>query len=80
MLLRTQSYVNQLLVTLGWVALGYSVALHSDVSGPIAMVVAGLVAGNVTIPRLSKEVRAPLRTFWAGGRQEAAANSPNSRG
>ncbi|MBW1760854.1 MAG: cation:proton antiporter [Deltaproteobacteria bacterium] len=66
MLLRTQSYVNQLLVTLGWVALGYSVALQIDVSGPIAMVVAGLVAGNVTIPRLSKEVRAPLRTFWAG--------------
>ena len=66
MLLRTQSYVNQLLVTLGWVALGYSVALQIDVSGPIAMVVAGLFAGNVTIPRLSKEVRAPLRTFWAG--------------
>jgi CPA1 family monovalent cation:H+ antiporter len=66
MLLRTQSYANQLLVTLGWVALGYSVALQIDVSGPIAMVVAGLVAGNVTIPRLSKEVRAPLRTFWAG--------------
>lgn len=66
MLLRTQSYVNQLLVTLGWVALGYSVALQIDVSGPIAMVVAGLVAGNVTVPRLSKEVRAPLQTFWAG--------------
>ena len=47
MLLRTQSYVNQPLVTLGWVALGYSVA---------------------------------LRTFWAGGRQVAAANSPNSQG
>ena len=66
MLLRTQSYANQLLVTLGWVALGYSVALQIDVSGPIAMVVAGLVAGNVTIPRLSEEIRAPLRTFWAG--------------
>jgi CPA1 family monovalent cation:H+ antiporter len=30
------------------------------------MVVAGLVAGNVTVPRLSKEVREPLRTFWSG--------------
>ena len=61
MLLRTQSYVNQLLVTLGWVALGYSVALQIDVSGPIAMVVAGLVAGNVTVPRLSKEVATLFR-------------------
>jgi CPA1 family monovalent cation:H+ antiporter len=66
MLLRTESYTNQLLVTLGWVALGYGVALQIDVSGPIAMVVAGLVAGNVTMPRLSEEVRQPLQTFWSG--------------
>jgi CPA1 family monovalent cation:H+ antiporter len=66
MLLRTDSYANQLLVTLGGVSLGYSVALHIDVSGPIAMVVAGLVAGNVTLPRLSKRVREPLQTFWRG--------------
>jgi CPA1 family monovalent cation:H+ antiporter len=66
MLLRTESYANQLLTTLGGVAFGYGVALQIDVSGPIAMVVAGLVAGNVTMPRLSKEVRAPLQTFWSG--------------
>jgi CPA1 family monovalent cation:H+ antiporter len=66
MLMRTQDYTNQLLATLGGVALGYSIALQIDVSGPIAMVVAGLVAGNVTIPRLAKEVRAPLQTFWNG--------------
>ena len=65
-LLRTDSYANQLLITLGGVSLGYSVALHIDVSGPIAMVVAGLVMGNVTAPRLSKEVREPLQTFWHG--------------
>ena len=47
-------------------ALGYSVALQIDVSGPIAMVVAGLVTGNATIPRLSKDVRAPLTDFWDG--------------
>jgi CPA1 family monovalent cation:H+ antiporter len=66
MLLRTNDYANQLLITLGGVSLGYSVALQIDVSGPIAMVVAGLVAGNVTLPRLSNEVRQPLRTFWHG--------------
>jgi len=66
MLLRTDDYANQLLITLGGVSLGYSVALQIDVSGPIAMVVAGLVAGNVTLPRLAKEVRAPLQTFWRG--------------
>ena len=66
MLMRTQDYTNQLLATLGGVALGYSIALQFDVSGPIAMVVAGLVAGNVTMPRLAKEVCAPLQTFWHG--------------
>jgi CPA1 family monovalent cation:H+ antiporter len=66
MLMRTKDYTNQLLATLGGVGLGYSIALQIDVSGPIAMVVAGLVAGNVTIPRLAKEVRAPLQTFWHG--------------
>ena len=66
MLMRTKDYTNQLLATLGGVALGYSIALQIDVSGPIAMVVAGLVAGNVTMPRLSKAVREPLQTFWSG--------------
>ena len=53
-------------MTLGSVALGYSVALRIDVSGPIAMVVAGLVAGNATVPKLSDEVREPLEIFWTG--------------
>lgn len=66
MLTRTQDYTNQLLATLGGVSLGYSIALQIDVSGPIAMVVAGLVNGNVTMPRLAKEVRAPLQSFWHG--------------
>jgi CPA1 family monovalent cation:H+ antiporter len=42
------------------------VALKIDVSGPIAMVVAGLVVGNITAPRLTAEVRLPLQTFWSG--------------
>ena len=66
LLLRTNDYGIHLLSTLGTVALGYSVALHVDVSGPIAMVVAGLVTGNATVPRLSEDVRAPLSTFWSG--------------
>jgi len=65
-LLRTTDYGIHLVMTLGSVALGYSVALQIDVSGPIAMVVAGLVAGNATLPRLADEVRAPLQTFWDG--------------
>ncbi|MGB5372298.1 MAG: cation:proton antiporter [Polyangiales bacterium] len=66
LLLRTNDYGIHLLASLGTVALGYGVALHVDVSGPIAMVVAGLVTGNATVPRLSKDVRAPLSTFWSG--------------
>ncbi len=66
LLLRTNDYGIHLLATLGTVALGYSVALQVDVSGPIAMVVAGLVTGNATVPRLSEDVRAPLSTFWSG--------------
>ena len=62
----TQSFVNQLLITLATVALGYAAALAIDVSGPIAMVVAGLVVGNVTVPRLSNEALAPLESFWQG--------------
>ncbi|NND29836.1 MAG: sodium:proton antiporter [Myxococcales bacterium] len=66
LLFRTKTYANQLLVTLGAVSLGYSVALQIDVSGPIAMVVAGLVVGNVTWPRLADDVKAPLAAFWGG--------------
>jgi CPA1 family monovalent cation:H+ antiporter len=65
-LLRTDDYATYLLATLGNVALGYSIALQIDVSGPIAMVVAGLITGNATAPRMSDDVRAPLATFWSG--------------
>jgi CPA1 family monovalent cation:H+ antiporter len=65
-LVRTKDYGNQLLITLSSVALGYSVALHVDVSGPIAMVVVGLIVGNFTVPQLSADLLAPLRSFWLG--------------
>lgn len=66
MLMRTKDYGNQVIITLSAVALGYSVALHVDVSGPIAMVVAGLAIGNVTAHRIAPEHLAPLATFWRG--------------
>jgi len=64
MLRRTVQYSNQLLITLATVTIGYSIALHIGVSGPIAMVVAGLVAGNHIVPRLGSDLSLPLRTFW----------------
>ena len=66
LLLRTKDFGNQLLTTLATVSLGYSVALHVEVSGPISMVVAGLIVGNVTAPRLTPEVRRPIEVFWSG--------------
>jgi len=66
MLLRTQDFTNQLMITLATVAMGYSIALHVEVSGPIAMVVAGIFVGNVTTPRIPEKVALPLRTFWHG--------------
>ena len=66
MLIRTNDYGIQLLITLATVTLGYGVALEVDVSGPIAMVVAGLFVGNVTVPRLSDDVKKPLGIFWSG--------------
>jgi len=66
MLIRTESYINQLLITLALVTIGYSTALQIEVSGPIAMVVAGLIVGNRVVPGLASNLSAPLRTFWRG--------------
>jgi monovalent cation:H+ antiporter, CPA1 family len=66
MLLRTREYSIQLLITLSSVALGYAVAEEIEVSGPIGMVVAGLVYGNFTKPRFSEEAMRSLTIFWHG--------------
>lgn len=55
-----------LLVSLATVAGLYATALHLHVSGPIATVVAGLLAGNLTLPRIETRLLAPLRIFWTG--------------
>jgi CPA1 family monovalent cation:H+ antiporter len=66
MLTRASLYATQLAITLAAVMLGYGIALRIDVSGPIAMVVTGLVIGNFTAPRLPDKVLEPLKTFWHG--------------
>jgi CPA1 family monovalent cation:H+ antiporter len=66
MMLRSTTYCTGLLVSLGGVASMYAAAQHVDVSGPIATVVAGLLTGNITGPRLNEATLAPLRTFWSG--------------
>ena len=43
----------------------YSVALHLEISGPIAMVVAGLFIGNQgTTLAMSETTRLHVETFW----------------
>ncbi len=66
MMLRSMTFCTSLLVSLGAVTVMYATAQHLDVSGPIATVVAGLLTGNITGPRLSEAILAPLRTFWSG--------------
>ena len=66
MLLRTRDYGNQVLISLAAVAVGYALAHQLEVSGPIAMVVTGLIAGNVTLPRLAAELRKDFEIFWQG--------------
>lgn len=66
LMLRSTSSCTSLLVSLGAVAAMYAAAQHLEISGPIATVVAGLLSGNITAPRLSEEARMPVRTFWSG--------------
>ena len=54
-----------MLISLTVVSLGYGLAEHLEVSGPIAMVVAGLVVGNYSLPRLAAEQREPFDTLKA---------------
>lgn len=54
-----------ILLTLAVVTGGYSLALNLDISGPLAMVVAGLMIGNyLRQPTASKEIVQTLEVFW----------------
>ncbi len=66
LLLRTGSFTNGILITLAAVSMGYSVAEQIEVSGPIGMVVAGILVGNFTMPRLQTDLLQPLGSFWQG--------------
>jgi CPA1 family monovalent cation:H+ antiporter len=66
LMLRADTYRTSLLVSLGGVAGMYAIAQYLHVSGPIATVIAGLLVGKLTWPRLSEGTRAPIRTFWLG--------------
>ena len=58
-------YVIEVITTIALVSGGYTIALHLHVSGPIAMVVAGVFIGN-TGRRLamSEETRNHVTQFW----------------
>lgn len=59
------NYHVEVLLTLALVLGGYALALHLHVSGPIAMVVAGLMIGNHgRTLAMSETTRENLDTFW----------------
>lgn len=59
-------YSIAILITLAIVTGGYTLALHLDISGPLAMVVAGIFVGNKEAHASSVEssVRKRILTFW----------------
>jgi CPA1 family monovalent cation:H+ antiporter len=60
-----ENYSIEILITLALVMGGYSVAQRLHVSGPLAMVVIGLMIGNIgRVLAMSEKTRANLDTFW----------------
>ena len=65
MLKSIDSYHVEVLITLGMVLGGYALAIQLHVSGPVAMVVAGLMIGNHGRSfAMSEHTRERLDTFW----------------
>lgn len=65
LLRRVDDYTVEILVTLAVVTGGYSLARHLGVSGPLAMVVAGLFIGSRGRRLgMSRRTREHLDTFW----------------
>ena len=65
MLKSIDSYQEEVLITLAAVLGGYALATHLHVSGPLAMVVAGLIVGNHGRARaMSTQTREYLDMFW----------------
>ena len=62
---RIDDHVLEVIVTLALVTGAYSIALHLRLSGPIAMVIAGLLIGNQgTALAMSDKTRDHLEKFW----------------
>ncbi|WIX33478.1 sodium:proton antiporter [Salinicola sp. JS01] len=62
---RVDQYQVEVLLSLAMVLGGYTLATHLHVSGPIAMVVAGLVVGNhAWTHAMSPQTRQHLNDFW----------------
>ena len=62
---RIDDHVLEVIVTLALVTGAYSIALHLHLSGPIAMVIAGLLIGNQgTALAMSDKTRDHLEKFW----------------
>ena len=65
MLRQIDDYVLEVLITLALVTGAYSIALHLHLSGPIAMVIAGLLIGNQgTSLAMSETTRMHVEMFW----------------
>ena len=65
LLRQIDDYVLEVLITLALVTGAYSIALHLHLSGPIAMVIAGLLIGNQgTSLAMSESTRLHVETFW----------------
>ena len=65
MLRRVDNYTVEILITLAVVTGGYALAQSLHTSGPIAMVVAGILIGNQgRLFAMSEATRARLDTFW----------------
>lgn len=60
-----ESYMEEVLITIAAVMGGYALALHLHVSGPLAMVIVGLIIGNHGREHaMGDEVRQYLDMFW----------------
>ena len=59
------NYVSEVLITLAIVMGGYLLADRLHISGPLAMVVAGIITGNKTMSEvMSNETREYIGKFW----------------
>src|SRR5690606_15463857 len=64
MLRHLDSYAVEIIITLALATAGYSLAEHFHVSAPLAVVIMGLVIGNVGKAAMSESTREHLFSFW----------------